>query len=218
MRTVYFNEYNVRMGSIRYLPLVSGLLRSYAETFPLIRQQYRFMLFIYAMDRPAVILGQYTEAPDVACFSSVTWNEQLNYHIAERVKLRWPECLVGIPGAAVRDLVDPDITHFNASERTFKREMDEYPSPYLEGLYDELMEAGRAKGHEFQAIIEANRGAPFRARSATGAGADLAGSSGIWVWSAFRQKSTGWAETASNTSSMPIRISGCIRAIRKSLG
>lgn len=101
MRTVSFNEYNVRMGSIRYLPLVSGLLRSYAETSPLIRQQYRFMPFIYAMDRPAVILGQYTEARNVACFSSVMWNEQLNYHIAERVKLRWPECLVVFGGPNV---------------------------------------------------------------------------------------------------------------------
>jgi protein SCO1/2 len=32
-KTVYFNEYNVRMGDVCYLPLVSGLLRAYAEQF-----------------------------------------------------------------------------------------------------------------------------------------------------------------------------------------
>lgn len=68
---LYFNEYNVRMGGFSYLPLVSGLLRSYAETFPEIREGYEFMTFIYAMDVPSRILEQYTEPPAVACFSSM---------------------------------------------------------------------------------------------------------------------------------------------------
>ena len=47
----------------------------------------------------------------------------------------------------------------SVKERAFVRDLDEYPSPYLEGLYDELM-ASR-KDLTFQAIVETNRGCPF---------------------------------------------------------
>ena len=204
-KTVYFNEYNIRMGAFSYLPLVSGLLRSYAEQFPEITDNYRFMPFIYAMDRPANILAQYTEPPDVACFSSMMWNEQLNYAIAREVKARWPRCLIvfGGPGVPMppQHRVDEWLAHhqeidvavrgegeepfvdilrahkcgesfiasipgvatrcgFNNSERMFQRDMS-YPSPYLQGLYDDMLQAGRATGHQFQTILETNRGCPF---------------------------------------------------------
>ena len=211
-RRVYFNEYNVRMGGFSYLPLVSGLLRSYAETVPAIREHYGFMPFIYAMERPANILAHYAQPPDVACFSSVMWNEQLNYHIARHVKREYPHCLIvfggpnvpmppqhsiedwmrkhrfvdiavraegeepfvdvlariaggdgmaGIPGVAFRDPTDPDRICFDDSERPFTREMSQYPSPYLEGLYDDLLAQAKTRGHQFQAIVETNRGCPF---------------------------------------------------------
>jgi radical SAM superfamily enzyme YgiQ (UPF0313 family) len=207
-QTVYFNEYNIRMGAFSYLPLVSGLLRAYAETFPEIRASYRFMPFVYAMDRPANILAKYTEPPHVACFSSMMWNEQLNYHIAREIKARYPHCLIVFGGPnvpmppqhAIEDwmqahpFVDvavraegeepfvqiltahergegfahiPGVASrarngivFNDAEQTFQRDMP-YPSPYLEGLYDDLLQEGRADGHQFQAIIETNRGCPF---------------------------------------------------------
>jgi radical SAM superfamily enzyme YgiQ (UPF0313 family) len=206
--TVYFNEYNIRMGAFSYLPLVSGLLQSYAQTFPDITSSFRFMPFIYAMDRPSTILAKYTEAPDIACFSSMMWNEQLNYRIAREIKARYPECLIvfggpnvpmppqhsiedwmaahpfvdvavraegedpfvdilrayqqgagfaDIPGVASRD---SGRVVFNDTERTFDRDMP-YPSPYLSGLYDELLVEGKANGHQFQTIIETNRGCPF---------------------------------------------------------
>lgn len=214
------------MDGFSYLPLVSGLLRSYAETFPEIRENYEFMPFIYAMDIPSKILEQYTQPPDVACFSSVTWNEQLNYHIAFLVKKRWPNCLVifggpnvpmppqhnintwminhpfvdlavraegeepfveilmanvdgsgaldwnnthlnrfgNIAGVAWRRRIDATCFDYDIQfcdmPREFQRDM-EYPSPYLEGLYDYLLEWGKKEGHQFQAIIETNRGCPF---------------------------------------------------------
>lgn len=226
-KRIYFNEYNVRMGNFSYLPLVSGLLRSYAETFPEVRKNYEFMPFIYDMDVPSRILEQYTEAPDIACFSSVMWNEQLNYHIASQVKKQWPNCLIifggpnvpmppqhsvvdwmaahpyvdlavraegeeafveilkaniesggaldwnntkfnrfgGIAGVAWRRKITPLLNDYDIQfcdgQRDFKRSMDEYPSPYLEGLYDYLLEWGGREGRQFQAIIETNRGCPF---------------------------------------------------------
>src|SRR5947208_14435468 len=66
---VYFNEFNVRMGKYCYLPLVSGLLRAYAETSEAIRKNYAFMPFLYCMDSVPAILSQY-DSPELAAFSA----------------------------------------------------------------------------------------------------------------------------------------------------
>lgn len=202
---VYFNEFNVRMGKMCYLPLVSGLLRVYAETSERVRANYQFMPFIYHLDSVDNVMAQYTDAPDVAAFSVSMWNEQLNLHIAAEVKRRWPACLIVFGGmqvphdpraymrlhtfidVAVRAegeepflevlnrLIDSrdfagiaNVSYrlgaepiMNTEERPFKRDLDSYPSPYLEGVYDELI-AQRSEGADFQAIIETNRGCPFQ--------------------------------------------------------
>ncbi|MEX0716902.1 MAG: cobalamin-dependent protein [Planctomycetaceae bacterium] len=205
-RHVYFNEYNLRMGRMCYLPIVAGMLRAYAETSDRVRASYRFMPFIYHLDSLPNILAQYVEPPDVAAFSISMWNEQLNLRVAEEVKRRWPECLIvvggpqvphdpseyfarhpfldvavraegeepfravlerrlsgedfaGLPNVAWRDPATGE-TRFNGGEWPFKKGLDDYPSPYLAGLYDELM-ATQDENLEFQAIIETNRGCPF---------------------------------------------------------
>ena len=225
-KTIYLNEFNVKMQGASYLPLVSGLLRSYAETDPEINKYYKFMPFIYAMDVPEKILLQYTEEPDIACFSSVMWNEQLNYYVAQEVKQRWPNCLVifggpNVPMPPQHDIfkwmvdhpfvdlavraegeepfveilkanvgssgaLDPNLSNFNRfcnipgvawrrklakrqpgyeiqycdKIREFQRDL-QYPSPYLGGYYDDLLETSKQEGFQFQAIIETNRGCPF---------------------------------------------------------
>lgn len=205
MRQVVFNEFNLRTGRSCYLPLVSGLLRAHAETFERLRAAYRFMPFLYHIDRPDPILAQY-DAPDVAAFSVSMWNEQLNLRVAAEVKRRWPACLIvfggpqvpmepaeyfarypfidaavrgegeeafsalldrhldstdfsGIPGVSFRDSKTGDV-HTDETTRPFERGLDAYPSPYLEGLYDDLI-ASQHEGLEFQAIVETNRGCPF---------------------------------------------------------
>ncbi|MFI5023542.1 MAG: B12-binding domain-containing radical SAM protein [Alphaproteobacteria bacterium] len=62
-----------------------------------------------------------------------------------------------LPGVTWRGL--DGRVHVSDKERAFVRDLDEYPSPYLEGLYDELMSS--RKDLTFQAIIETNRGCPF---------------------------------------------------------
>ncbi len=203
-RRVYLNEFNVLFDGMTYLPLVTGLLRAYAETRPSVRENYEFQPFLFHVDRPEEIIDQYQD-PDVAAFSVSMWNEQLNLTIAQQVKERWPNCLIVFGGAQVphnptdyfekHPFIDvavrgegeesfaeimeqrlvgntyadmPGVSWRDPStgkcvygdqERPFNRDLDVYPSPYLDGLYDELM-----AGHpelEFQAIIETNRGCPF---------------------------------------------------------
>jgi len=203
-RRVYFNEFNVRMGKMCYLPIVSGLLKAFALTHEEIRNGFEFAPFLYVMDSPETIFAQY-DSPDIAAFSASMWNEQLNLRVAEKVKARWPHCQIVFGGPQVphdpteyfqtypfidvtvraegevafselllRHLTSDDFSdipqvswrkpdgtfHINHQNREFSRSLDHLPSPYLEGIYDELM-AQQNDGLEFQAIIETNRGCPF---------------------------------------------------------
>jgi len=48
----------------------------------------------------------------------------------------------------------------NAAEQAFEKDLDLYPSPYIEGLYDDVIRSHPEL--QFQAIIETNRGCPFQ--------------------------------------------------------
>jgi len=100
MREVYLNEFNVLMPGTAYLPLVSGLLRGYAESIEKIRQHYQFMPFFFLRDNPENILSRY-KFPVVAAFSVSMWNEQFSLRLAELVKRSFPECLIVFGGPQV---------------------------------------------------------------------------------------------------------------------
>jgi len=64
-----------------------------------------------------------------------------------------------IPGIAWRNS-DSDICVRNEEQRTLILDMDTYPSPYLDGAFDNLIK--ERNDLNFQAIIETNRGCPFK--------------------------------------------------------
>ena len=198
---VYLNEYNVLMDNTTYFPLASGQLRAYAETVPEVREYYEFMPFIFIRDDPDRVLSQYRN-PAVAGFSCSMWNINLSLAVAQRVKERFPKCLIVFGGPSVP--LDPtdffirhpfvDITVRGEGEHTFvelltrmikvdksmgpvlgisyhdrdayvknadrplEESLDTFPSPYLQGLYDYLLPSGI----NWQAIVETNRGCPFK--------------------------------------------------------
>ena len=192
------------MEKAAYLPLVSGLLRAYAETKKTLQDSYEFMPFLYYRDSLDRIMDQYDD-PSVAAFSVSMWNEQLNLKVAEQVKARFPDCLVvfggpnvphhpqeyfvkypfvdvavrgegeeafseiltrnldsrdfsGIFGIAWRDATTGKCIR-NDGERPQSRDLDVYPSPYVTGLFEDLINSD--KDFDFQQIIETNRGCPF---------------------------------------------------------
>lgn len=202
LKQVYFNEYNLMMGNSVYFPLVSGLLQGYAQTKEVIRNNYQFMPFVFFRDTPENILAQY-DNPSVAAFSASMWNMNLCLTVAQKVKEKWPQCLIvfggpqvpfeaegfftkypfiditargegeqtfvdileqflesrdfhNIPGISYRD---PKMGNCikNSIEQPLNKDLDIYPSPYLEGIFEDLL----SKDITFQAIIETNRGCPF---------------------------------------------------------
>jgi len=81
-------------------------------------------------DSFAELLERFTEARDFSGIEGITWRASGGRLVEQ--------------GAA----------------RPFNKDLDAYPSPYLQGLFDELIEA--RSDLEFQAILETNRGCPFR--------------------------------------------------------
>ena len=206
-KRVYFNEYNVLMDNIAYLPLVSGLLQAYAQQSEQVNAGYEFMPFLFCRG-PAEPLAKQHDKPDVAGFSISMWNEQLSLKVAQAVKRRFPHCVIIVGGPQAPHHAEPyfeqhpfvDVTvrgpgeqpfqavlerlmtskdlsgisgvtwrdpsgrsHRNEEETALPNDLDCLPSPYLEGLYNNLFDdIGDAKGDlQFQAIIETNRGCPF---------------------------------------------------------
>jgi putative methyltransferase len=162
------------------------------------------------MSQPSAILAQYRDQPDLAAFSSVSWNEQLNYHIAKAIKTKYSDCVIvfggpNVPMPPQHSVVDWMAAHpfvdvavraegeeafveilnrlletrefadipgvafrrgngaveFCDQQRPFNRNLSEFPSPYLEGLYDDLVARQSPGKQQWQAIIETNRGCPF---------------------------------------------------------
>lgn len=204
---VTFHEFNVRMGNCVYLPIVSGILRAYAETDPDICERYAFAPFLYQMDSVENVWKRYIDAPHVAAFSVSMWNEQLNLAIAKGLKETYSDCLIVFGGYSVPhhpeaymeryQFIDvcvraegeeaflnllkrygtheyfissfhgiPGLTYrlwgghivSNPGEYPFVKDLDKYPSPYLSGMFDDLI---KEEGLQWQSIVEWDRGCSF---------------------------------------------------------
>jgi len=177
-KRVYFNEFNLPMDKTVYLPLVSGILQAYAQTFPALNDDFEFMPFLFIRDTPEKILAQY-DNPSVAAFSVCIWNHQLSLAVAKLVKEKFPACQIVFGGPQV--LADDKerysfIDHIilEEGEKKFVKwlggligaeikcdhhTLDDFPSPYTAGLFDRTLRDH--PGITFQAIVESNRGCPF---------------------------------------------------------
>lgn len=99
-REVYFNEFNILMDKAAYLPIATGLLCAYAKNSRLIRSSYKFMPFLFLRKSIKNIIVCYKN-PSVAAFSVSMWNEQINLHIARRIKELFPKCLIVFGGPQI---------------------------------------------------------------------------------------------------------------------
>ncbi len=86
---------------LRKLPYVYGLLRSYAEErFPEFADSYEWQNPISEFTNTDEIVGRFVD-PSVAAFSCYVWNTKKNIAIAQRVKEKYPDCLIVFGGPNV---------------------------------------------------------------------------------------------------------------------
>ena len=175
---VYFFESNIPMDKTVYLPLVSGILQAYAQTFLVLKESFDFQPFIFMRDTPDNLMKKF-DNPFLVAFSVCIWNHQLSLEIARRIKEKYPECIIVFGGPQV-EANDKDKYPFidyivlQEGEKKFvkllgkligediacdKDTLDDFPSPYIEGLYDQILKDYPEMS--FQAIVETNRGCPF---------------------------------------------------------
>ena len=205
---VYFNEYNLLMGSggVAYLPLVSGILSANAKKIVKINNNFQFHKFIFYPDTAEnIIKNIYKEIPHIATFSISMWNEQLSLKVAKILKDKYNTLIIfggsscphypieyfdkysfidiairaegedafnevllrylddkkdfsKIANVAYRDKKSNRCI-VNYEKVNFTKDLDIYPSPYLGGEFEYLLPDG--KDHNYQIIIETNRGCPF---------------------------------------------------------
>lgn len=94
---LYFNEYNLLMGSggISYLPFVSGILAANAKKINKIKKRINFKPYIFVPDTADnLIKNYYDEKPDIAVFSISMWNEQLSLEVAKKIKEKWDPLII----------------------------------------------------------------------------------------------------------------------------
>lgn len=174
-RKVYFFESNIPLGGTVYLPLVSGILQAYAQTFSEINERCEFMPYIFIRDTPENMIKD-VEEPFLMAFSICIWNHQLSLAVAKLVKQRWPSCIIVFGGPQITEADAPYCDYIVKEEGEKKfvsllaeligekidgnaHNLSHYPSPYVSGLFERY--TYDYPGLTFQAIVETNRGCPF---------------------------------------------------------
>jgi len=197
------NEYGPGAGGKpqAFLPYSVGLLQSYAQTIPTIRENYNFSGFVYLREPIGQVLNR-LDNPTLFAVSCYIWNWSYSSALAKAVKERFPNCLVVMGGphvpvksdnffrensyadilihyegeGAFADILlerlkeEQDYTSIPglsvkgencSSIKTLFRprfsDLDVIPSPYLTGVFDELMK----HPFSFHSTIETNRGCGY---------------------------------------------------------
>ncbi|AEW99098.1 B12-binding domain-containing radical SAM protein [Streptantibioticus cattleyicolor] len=97
-RKVYF----IGLNAVPFLPLVAGLLRTYAEQDPRVAAGYDFQEPVFLVDGVQEMAAGITD-PDVLALSCYVWNFRRQMKVARLVKERHPGMLVVAGGPHVPD-------------------------------------------------------------------------------------------------------------------
>lgn len=186
MRNVYLCQpqygVEVRKELTYYLPYSAGCLWSYVSQFPEIKENFQLKELLFRRERFDEVLDRIQD-PEVFGFSCYVWNERYCMTLAERVKQRWPDCLiiVGGPQASGKMIKHDfiDIIVMAEGEEAFleilqamiagkspqkfysKRRLQDLdiPSPYTTGVFDPIMMAN--PDVLWSMTLETNRGCPY---------------------------------------------------------
>ncbi len=199
-KNVYMVQINAEYSGSIYLPYAVGAIAAYAWSDETVKKIYRLMPFIYRRDDIDETINS-LDNPYLIAFSGYIWNIEYNLTFAEKLKKKYPDCIVVFGGHSTPETAEflkennnIDITIVGEGEEPFKELLlalndgtsledvsnifykDEngtvhksntrvitsldYPSPYLEGLFDKIVDED--KSIKYSVIIETNRGCPYK--------------------------------------------------------
>ena len=204
MKNVYLFEINDVIANQIKLPYSTGLIWSYCILDKEIEKNYSLDGWFYYREDDDVIFDK-IKNPSVVGFNCFVWNWKFNLIMAERIKQKYPDCVIVCGGwqqpiadrsqgffethpyidilvhgegeitfkeillenlkqkpdfktVAGCSVKNEDLTTFVTKDRPRIKNLNEMPSPYLNGLFSDL-----AKDCPFvlESTIETTRGCPY---------------------------------------------------------
>jgi putative methyltransferase len=101
-KNVYLIQPNSRTGDTISLPYAVGVVAAYSLQVPTIRENFVFPTFLYKKE-PLDTAMKNIKDPSVVGFSNYMWNCDYNVALAEKIKHRFPECIIVFGGHHVPD-------------------------------------------------------------------------------------------------------------------
>ncbi|MGN0444383.1 MAG: B12-binding domain-containing radical SAM protein [Acutalibacteraceae bacterium] len=132
MKNVYMVQANNSLSKSLFLPYASGCLVANAWQSEVVRSNYEFKGFIYRKDSVDAI-SENMESPFFVGFSSYMWNVEFNLSLAERIKKKYPDCIIAFGGPQIPDDTTYleeyhfiDILMHGEGERTFSEVLETF--------------------------------------------------------------------------------------------
>jgi len=94
---VYLCQVNNKYGNNVFLPYSTGIIISYCLSIDKIRDNFEFKDNLFLKEDINTIVDR-LEDPKIFGFSSYIWNAEYNLKLAEKVKLKFPDCLIVFGG------------------------------------------------------------------------------------------------------------------------
>lgn len=166
-----------------WIPYSVGCLWAYAQQFDSVTSSWNLKDIIFKR-LPLDELIDQLEEPDLCAFSVYVWNRLYCLSAAQRIKEKWPNCIIVFGGPEVSGnwlkyefadclvLGEGEISFKTVLETAAKGQklqpivqtermasLDEIPSPYVVGVFDKMVQ--KNPGVFWQAPFETNRGCPY---------------------------------------------------------
>ena len=197
-KNIYLAQINYLHGKSTFLPYAAGTLIANACSNKELFDCFNFKELFFLREPIDTVLEK-IDRPFLFGFSNYIWNHEYNKVLAQKIKERFPECIILFGGHHITpdtELMEKesyiDIMCFGEGEEVFenllvalennypldavnniafrkngkihrtptcKIERIDYPSPYLTGVFDSILE--HYPNIDFHAITETNRGCPY---------------------------------------------------------
>ena len=199
-KNIYMVQINIEYVGSVYLPYAIGAIAAYAWKNNTIKSNYFLKPFIYRRESIEKLINS-IDNPYMVAFSGYIWNFEFNKFFAEKLKEKYPDCIVVFGGHSTPESTDfldnhsyidylilgegeepfaellcafsegkdlcevSNIIYRGKDGKSIKSSCriitdTDYPSPYTNGFFDDIV--NNDKGIMFSAIMETNRGCPYR--------------------------------------------------------
>lgn len=186
-QNVYLAQVNHLYGKNAFLPYSAGMLQAYAQRDPIVSANFEFQPIIFRREEIQRILARmWGKPPAVLGLSCYIWNYEYQMALARAVKTNFPKVLVIAGGPHIpvtpEKIENVDMKIAYEGELSFTKalqeivsgefipvlregnriqDLDSLPSPYLDGVFDPILNDPDNAELNFHASQETHRGCPY---------------------------------------------------------